>query len=810
MRQALVILVVMSVVSLSARAAPVYPREVTLRQPDGTTFIAIPFGDEWANGLRTLQGHLITQDRLTGQWVYARPRDGRLEPTGRVVGRDSPPLQALQALGRSPQAQERQRARAAPRLSAAAGPAAVGSQPVLVILVAFQNQGPVGTTPEHWREKIFGETRSVADYYREVSYGQLVLVPAAESHGTPDDGIVGWLTLPQDHPDMRGDLGSATETLAQAALTAADEFVDFASFDKNADGAISTDELHILIVAAGYDTSYGGETSCSPSVWGHQTSFLLTVPTFDGVKIGDPMRRGGYIELGEWHCQANDTPGHPATIGVLVHEFGHDLGRSAPDLYDSDGSSYGIGNWDVMAHGAWNTTDLPGDTPAHPSVWVKAFFGWLTPHVMTAGERQLALAPIEQAPDAWQLLANPNGIEWNWGDSPAVGEYFLLEYRQKMGYDAALPGEGLLIWYIDESQVDNDDESRRLVDLLEADGQNNLKCRGQPQCNKGDVGDPFPGATNNRTFGKDTTPSSNLRNGFPSGVELTQIGLSGSTVAARARVGAVNNDNLLLFADAFDGPEDGWIVNVPWTLQSATACQSAAGAPASGSVWYHGTSDCQYNTVGSLFSPTISIPPGTKYIRIAFSTLIKLQRGDRAEIWAHFNGDLKRLVYRRSATRGWMTVDRRLRVPNGVSEMYLEFFVRQSRGTRRSPAAPPVGWWLDNLEVRTDPPRSRSSEGVFSAPGREELPRPLIETRLDRSGALQVFALHPTREIELRVYDLAGRMVATATSAGSELLYTGHDERGQRLAKGVYLYVVTLYGRDGSVWRSEVRKLVVK
>jgi hypothetical protein len=52
-------------------------------------------------------------------------------------------------------------------------------------------------------------------------------------------------------------------------------------------------------------------------------------------------------------------------------------------------------------------------------------------------------------------------------------------------------------------------------------------------------------------------------------------------------------------------------------------------------------------------------------------------------------------------------------------------------------------------------------------------------------------------------------MVATATSAGSELLYR-HDERGQRLAKGVYLYVVTLYGRDGSVWRSEVRKLVVK
>ncbi|MCS6903738.1 MAG: hypothetical protein NZO41_05635, partial [Candidatus Bipolaricaulota bacterium] len=114
-------------IGLEAHSAPVYPKEIRLRQPDGQTFLAIPFGDEWANGLKTLSGHLITRDRATGQWVYARPRVGRLEPTGRVVGRDSPPLESLHALGTSDQAEARRRG--APRTSSVAGPSAVGPQP---------------------------------------------------------------------------------------------------------------------------------------------------------------------------------------------------------------------------------------------------------------------------------------------------------------------------------------------------------------------------------------------------------------------------------------------------------------------------------------------------------------------------------------------------------------------------------------------------------------------------------------------------------------------------------------------------------
>jgi hypothetical protein len=77
------------------------------------------------------------------------------------------------------------------------------------------------------------------------------------------------------------------------------------------------------------------------------------------------------------------------------------------------------------------------------------------------------------------------------------------------------------------------------------------------------------------------------------------------------------------------------------------------------------------------------------------------------------------------------------------------------------------------------------------------------------SGGLELRAPSAER-LSLQVFALSGQMVFSAESATGTLRFAGVSNRGQRLAKGVYLYVVTLYGRDGSVWRSEVRKLVVK
>jgi immune inhibitor A len=75
----------------------------------------------------------------------------------------------------------------------------------------------------------------------------------------------------------------------------------------------------------------------------------------------------------------------------------------------------------------------------HPGVWCKEQLGWLTPTVIAPNVKQrLVLSPVEgSTKECFKVLARPDG-----------SEYFLLEVRKKTGYDADLPGEGLLIWRV--------------------------------------------------------------------------------------------------------------------------------------------------------------------------------------------------------------------------------------------------------------------------------------------------------------------------------------------------------------------------
>jgi hypothetical protein len=77
------------------------------------------------------------------------------------------------------------------------------------------------------------------------------------------------------------------------------------------------------------------------------------------------------------------------------------------------------------------------------------------------------------------------------------------------------------------------------------------------------------------------------------------------------------------------------------------------------------------------------------------------------------------------------------------------------------------------------------------------------------SGGVEFRALDDER-MGVQVFNLSGGLVFSAETATGVLRFEGLSSKGQRLAKGVYLYIVTLYGRDGTVWRSEVRKLIVR
>ncbi|MEA2434735.1 MAG: hypothetical protein QOG54_2192 [Actinomycetota bacterium] len=534
----LVTATLLTLVAGPASAAPARPDPIILEQPNGAQIQAGITGDEWSNTIENKAGYTLVLNKKTDTWEYAEENaKGKLKPSGLVVKEDSPAglEKHLSEDPSSPLVVQAPSGAPVPAEEEIAGaPSHLGIQPTLVILVDFNDLAGT-TTIGDWQSRFFGATNSVTDYYNQVSYGKTTFGPANETSGTPNDGIVGWLRLPHNHPNPQGS-GDARPT-ALEAIQAADPMVNFAAYDTNpADGFVSRKELHLVVITAGYETSFGGtNNSCGSSVWGHNGG-LAAVNQFDGKYMGTGLAppyeevSSGYSMFGELHCSGPiggppTYPAHLATLGIIVHELGHDL--NWPDLYDTDGSSNGIGEWSVMGGGSWTAAGgAPGSMPIHPDAFSKAYQGWVTPDQMLGNLLGISLTSVESSGRVLQLGDNPNGIDWKFrmtGGS-GTGQYFLVENRQKTGYDAALPGCGYLVYHIDETRpttgAANATDAQRLVDVEEADGLNNLDSNG---INRGDAGDPFPGSTNKTSFSAATSPNSNYYGGGASGISLSNI-----------------------------------------------------------------------------------------------------------------------------------------------------------------------------------------------------------------------------------------------------------------------------------------------
>ncbi len=111
-------------------------------------------------------------------------------------------------------------------------------------------------------------------------------------------------------------------------------------------------------------------------------------------------------------------------------------------------------------------------------------------------------------------------------------EYFLIENRQLAGFDAKLPGGGLLIWRIDDANHNNDHPGDYWVGLNQADGTRDLEL-GR---NRGDAGDPYPGSSNNRRFDGTSQPSSEDHLGKPTGVAVKSIVVANGLVTCKVKV----------------------------------------------------------------------------------------------------------------------------------------------------------------------------------------------------------------------------------------------------------------------------------
>lgn len=222
-------------------------------------------------------------------------------------------------------------------------------------------------------------------------------------------------------------------------------------------------------------------------LWPHATTIL------GGLMTGTPRSVADYQVC---------AMGERLSLGVYCHENGHML-CDFPDLYQPGGLRAGCGSYCLMSFGAVASERNPTQIGAY----LKYKAGWVAPQMITPGGSFTATA---DGNCCFMLQRSST-------------EYFLIEYRRRAGRDAALPGEGLAVWHIDELGSNTSPDAAAAghrhfeCALIQADGRNDLAGD-----NEGDESDLF-GPTQQPVFSDRGKPSSLWWDGSRSGLQIHSI-----------------------------------------------------------------------------------------------------------------------------------------------------------------------------------------------------------------------------------------------------------------------------------------------
>ena len=424
-----------------AHAVPAWPGIISTIQPDGTMVELRLRGDEYVHWGETPDGYTLLRDG-DGWWTFAMLcSDGNLVPSSlRYSGSSeaarqagiAPRLAFPQGQLREMHAEARKQMPSTPagtmqhagnRPQRALDPTlqidnsfpTEGKHKLLILLVNFADTQTT-FTQQDFEEMMNAENYngygSFRDYYLNESYGKLDIATT----------VTRWIRLPYSKSLYGSD--GAVQMIADA-LDAIDEEIDLNDFDNDGDGIL--DGLAVIHQGPGQEI-----TGAAEDIWSHSST--ITGMSYDGVQV----------KRYTMEPEVLGTTGRISTIGVICHEFGHNLG--APDFYDTDysesGGEYcGTGRWDLLGSGAWNG-DL-GDTPAPINAWQKIQMGWITPTALNATCHVDAMQSAGSAPVAYRM------------DTTVPGEYFILENRQQRdnAFYASVPGSGMIIYHVDEQII---------------------------------------------------------------------------------------------------------------------------------------------------------------------------------------------------------------------------------------------------------------------------------------------------------------------------------------------------------------------
>ena len=401
--------------AIAIQAMPVKPgicRNITLA--DGTVVKAELVGDEHLTYWRTADGACYRQTPSAG--VFSKVELSALQSEyDAVVAQKAAREKAIL-----------ESARTSMPVKKVEGSKFQGKKKCLVILANFAD---TKFKPEHtldlykqiingenYSDETLGFKGSVRDYFKAQSGGQFEI----------DFDVVGPVDLPKGYAGYGKNDASGRDQAAlvypmveDAVNLAKDQVTDWKQYDWDGDGLV--EEVFVLYAGHG-QAKYPQDPDL---VWPHKSA-IDPMTVADGVKVS----------VYACSCELGATEAIDG-IGAFCHEFSHCMGLK--DHYDINGRGYGTGFWDIMCFGCYNGNSF---LPAEYNSYEKMFCGWKEPIVLNAEPQKIeGMKALAAGGDTY--------IFYNDGNE---NEYYMLENRQKTGWDAALPGEGLIVLHVDYSK----------------------------------------------------------------------------------------------------------------------------------------------------------------------------------------------------------------------------------------------------------------------------------------------------------------------------------------------------------------------
>ncbi len=452
-------------------AGPVRRETVRLAQPDGTTLLAMPYGDEHMHVLTdAVTGDCLTQDTVTGMWramtaselgtAIRTWNESRTALRQGVWGDEATDEAAAATRALKSEAAAMTRISEATdgttRAMASSSSAAphMGDLRFPVLLVEF-----AGTKfTERWGnaaylDSLLNSETCVRQIYTD-SLGQVYTARSArdyfvcQSNGQfrPTFDLIGPVALDSTYAyygqnTTTGGSDRRWKTLVTEALGKAIDgslITGAAQWDGDNDGYVDL----LCIVFAGW--SENQRTSDPNAIWCKEGTFgLVTAP--DGTWFTRTCMTSELMWSKTFGY--DDTRVMGEGIGPFVHEFCHGLGL--PDFYNTGyGASYGMDAWSVMDYGCYS-----GHNHIPPSMTVheRMLLGWMEPDTLPS-EGTVVLPPISTGHKGL-IMRNPANAD----------EYLTLEYHKHDGrwdeawatglYSSRSLTEGLLITHVDYDEA---------------------------------------------------------------------------------------------------------------------------------------------------------------------------------------------------------------------------------------------------------------------------------------------------------------------------------------------------------------------